>query len=177
MKAIDNNQFATWPGLTSSIVHQHLPKSPATDKGHLKWLRQNIWSTKPNRTKREEEITTMISQHNDIYPKWEYFQEENKTNFFCFAAIADMIEGTIYTNNTGKFPVRSIENVIYIFLLYNFNSNAILVKTLKTLDTKHSSQHSKNHLIISPRKVSAQSSMSLTTLSQNPSHNSLKKKT
>ena len=35
-KAINAGYFATWPGLTSELVHKHLPKLLATAKGHLK---------------------------------------------------------------------------------------------------------------------------------------------
>ena len=33
--AIDNNHYATWPGLTFQMVHKHLPESLATTKGHM----------------------------------------------------------------------------------------------------------------------------------------------
>ena len=49
-KAIDAGYFATWTGLTSELVHKHLPKSLATAKGHLKQDCQNIRSTKPSIT-------------------------------------------------------------------------------------------------------------------------------
>ena len=47
-KAIDAGYLATWPGLTSGLVHKHLPKSLATVKGQLKQDRQNIRLTKPS---------------------------------------------------------------------------------------------------------------------------------
>ena len=50
VKAICNNQFATWPGLTSALVYKNLPKSDETVKGHLKQQRQNVRSTKENDT-------------------------------------------------------------------------------------------------------------------------------
>jgi hypothetical protein len=34
-KAIDNNQYVTWPGLTTKAVTHHLPKSMATAQEHL----------------------------------------------------------------------------------------------------------------------------------------------
>jgi hypothetical protein len=37
-KAIDNNYFITWPGLTSQAVRKHLHKSEATSMGHLHML-------------------------------------------------------------------------------------------------------------------------------------------
>ncbi|KAL7466035.1 hypothetical protein ACHAXS_006328 [Conticribra weissflogii] len=46
IKAINNGQFISWLGLTSTAVRKHLQPSPATDKGHIKQLCQNIRSTK-----------------------------------------------------------------------------------------------------------------------------------
>ena len=57
VKAIENNQLTTWPGLSSYAVRKHLPdSSPATDKGHMKRQRKGIRSTTkipPTKTKKE----------------------------------------------------------------------------------------------------------------------------
>ena len=49
-KSINSRYFAKWPGLTSELVHKHLPKLIATAKGHLKNDRKNIRPTKPSIT-------------------------------------------------------------------------------------------------------------------------------
>jgi len=46
---------------------------------------------------------------------------------FCFAALADMHTGTMYTNGTGAFPVQSFRNMQYVFAAYCYDLNAILV--------------------------------------------------
>ncbi len=69
-------------------------------------------------------------------PAREEFKEDNKTNMFCVAAIDDAITGTIYSDNIGRFPMQSLEGALYLFLLYDYRSNAILVKPLKTMDHK-----------------------------------------
>ena len=56
---------------------------------------------------------------------------------FCFAALADVNEGTIYTDLTGKFPVRSHKGNQYIFLTYVYDDNAILVRPLKSRHANH----------------------------------------
>ena len=48
-KSIDQGFFATFPGLTTALVKQHLPKSVATQKGHMKMARKNVRSTKSTR--------------------------------------------------------------------------------------------------------------------------------
>ena len=44
-KAIDAGFFATWPSLTSNLIHKHLPKSIPTVMGKIKRARQGARST------------------------------------------------------------------------------------------------------------------------------------
>jgi hypothetical protein len=78
IKAIDNNQFTTWPGLTAKAVQQYLPdSSPATDKGHMKRQKQGIRSTKMKLHDKLEKIETA----RDMNPP----QEKVSTNhLFCY---------------------------------------------------------------------------------------------
>jgi hypothetical protein len=46
---------------------------------------------------------------------------------FCFATLADATTSTMYTNLTSAFPVRSFKNMIYIFVAYIYDLNAIIV--------------------------------------------------
>ena len=49
LKAVHNNQFVMWPGLTVKSVKKYLPdSSQETDKGHMKRQKQGIRSTKEN---------------------------------------------------------------------------------------------------------------------------------
>jgi hypothetical protein len=49
---------------------------------------------------------------------------------FCFAALADLHIGTMYTNGTSAFPVRSSRNMQYVVVANIYNLNAILVRAL-----------------------------------------------
>jgi hypothetical protein len=51
---------------------------------------------------------------------------------FCFAALADSTTGTMYTDLTSAFPVRSFKNMIYIFVAYIYDLNAIIVCPMAT---------------------------------------------
>ena len=46
IRAINNNNFISWPGLTPQLISKHLPKKIATVQGHLKSERQGLQSTK-----------------------------------------------------------------------------------------------------------------------------------
>jgi hypothetical protein len=58
-------------------------------------------------------------------------QETNTINhIFCWAALADQIDGTTYTDLTGRFPTMSLENKQYIFVAYDYTTNAIIVRAI-----------------------------------------------
>ena len=46
VKAIKNNYFSTWSGLTADLVLRYLPKSEFNSYGHLRQLYKGTWSTK-----------------------------------------------------------------------------------------------------------------------------------
>jgi hypothetical protein len=48
---------------------------------------------------------------------------------YVYAATIDA--GQIYTDQTGRFPVVSSKGNKYIMILYDYDSNAILAKTIK----------------------------------------------
>ncbi len=49
---------------------------------------------------------------------------------FCFAMLADVITGTMYTNITGAFPVHLFKSMQYIFVAYVYDFNAIIVRAM-----------------------------------------------
>jgi hypothetical protein len=51
-------------------------------------------------------------------------------DMFWFAALADLHTGTMYTDLTGTFPVRSFRNMQYFFVAYIYDLNAILVRAM-----------------------------------------------
>ncbi|KAL7506634.1 hypothetical protein ACHAXN_005126 [Cyclotella atomus] len=58
-------------------------------------------------------------------------QEANEVNhIFCWAALADQIDGTTHTDLTGRFPISSMESNQYVFITYNYTTNAILVRPI-----------------------------------------------
>ena len=50
-KAVNNNHFTTWPGLTTELITKHLPPSIATAEGHLNKERRGLQSTKQTKSK------------------------------------------------------------------------------------------------------------------------------
>jgi hypothetical protein len=102
IKAINNNQFASWPGLTADAVRKYLPNLTATAKDHMKKTPAGVRSTRP-----KPPIITIAAPPNvaippnakiklvnpnnndDLFTK----QEINDANhIFCWAALADQVD-------------------------------------------------------------------------------------
>ena len=94
IKAINNNQLLTFPIIKKDIV-KILPFSTATQKGHMKRLPQGFRST---RTAKPVDPYPL----EDMNPS---LQENTPCQMFCAALLANKLEGTIYSDLIGKFPV------------------------------------------------------------------------
>ena len=75
-----------------------------------------------------KEKLEVIDMERDIHPP----VEQDKINHI-FISIAKVYkkDGTVYVDNTGNFPIRSIEGYIDIFILYDWTKNAILAALIK----------------------------------------------
>jgi hypothetical protein len=110
-------------GLTQANVKKYLPKSTSTALGHLDQKRKNIQSTKNKMnddTKPETE--SPIANHTD----------EGITAHQVFTTVTNIETGKIYTDQTSKFPVLSSRGNKYLFVLYDYDSNAIMAEPIKS---------------------------------------------
>ena len=114
LQAIKNGDLKSWPGLTQSLVKQFLQDQPATALGHLRQERKNLQSTNlethddnftpptiPTRT--HETICTIID-----------FRQKEKA----------------YADLTGRFPFVSSKGNQYFVVVYDYDSNLILVEVI-----------------------------------------------
>ena len=121
--AIKAGYLKTWPGLTVPLVNKWLPKSMATAKGHLDQQRRNIRSTKRTDTsddqteEREETMDRGITTH---------------LAFVTVETVDTAPQGKIYSDITGRFPTQSSQGNKYVYVLYDYDSNAIMVETLQS---------------------------------------------
>ena len=51
------------------------------------------------------------------------------------AVLADMNDGTIYTDISGRFPTRSYRKMQYIFVCYAYQPNAIILEPMKSRES------------------------------------------
>jgi hypothetical protein len=91
-------------GLNLALICSYLPCSTATHKGHMHRHRSCTASTCNNHANivlAWDEVGQMCPPHKACAVK----------DTFCFAALADATLGTMYTNITDAFPVRSFKNM------------------------------------------------------------------
>ncbi|KAL7551824.1 hypothetical protein ACHAWF_015016 [Thalassiosira exigua] len=119
LKAIKGGNFASWPLLTEEAVRKHFPESDETKQGHMKGIKQGIRSTK---TKKEPttvtledgtELTMPLRKHHDVYLRVEEARE------------------TMYTDQTGAFPVQSRRGNRYVMILCEMDNNVIMSAPMK----------------------------------------------
>ncbi len=101
--------------LTECNVQKYYPKTTKTAKGHLNQTRKNVRSTKGKATPLE----TCNTSH--LHGK-KVHDVDTQTY---------MVRKTMFSNQTGQFPIRSLCGNKYIMVMVEFNSNAILVEPIK----------------------------------------------
>ena len=108
LEATERNFFATWSNLTPQVICRYLQSSVATAKGHLNQQRQRC--RKPFK---EETTPTPITT----------------CTHTTYAAILDPKQptGNSFSDLTGRFPIQSNRGANYIFVLYDYDSNAIII--------------------------------------------------
>ena len=115
LKAVKNGNFIGWPGLTSNNTTKHLQETEHTAKDHLDQHRMNLQST----------INQQVVDH-DFHPI-QTAQVTNETIAFIIDP-KQLKKG--FFDLTGRFPYTSSRGNNYIFVLYDFDSNAILATPL-----------------------------------------------
>ena len=123
-KGIDNKHLRSIPGLTHDLIHKRIQPSTATDKGHIRRVKQGIQSTR-NTTKAKQDARLEVADMNPIHHVC------TTHDMFCFAALADANIGTIYTDLLGPFPARSFTSMQYICVEYVYDINTILARPMQ----------------------------------------------
>jgi hypothetical protein len=98
LQAVKDGHLITWPGLTEDAINKHLKMTPATGMGHMNQRRQNIRSTS------KEPIEKQPTPDTDLGTK----------THLMYAVVVD--QGQLYTDLTGKFPVRSSKGNSYVMV-------------------------------------------------------------
>ncbi len=57
-------------------------------------------------------------------------------NILCFGAFADKVTSVMYNNLMGNFPFMLLDGSVCFFVIYHYETNAILVAPIANLDDK-----------------------------------------
>jgi hypothetical protein len=113
LQAVKDGHLITWPSLTKDAINKHLKLTPDTAMGHMNQRRQNIRSTSKAPIEKQPTPDTYLS---------------TKTHL-VYAIVVD--QGQLYTDLTGKLPVRSIKGNSYVMVCYVYYCNCIKVIPMK----------------------------------------------
>jgi hypothetical protein len=111
LQAVKKVHLITWPGLTEQAMNKHLEMMPATAMGNMNQCHQNIRSTSKfsiTSDMEDEAITTAGLG--------------SKTHL-VYAVVID--QGQLYTDLTGRFPVRSSKGNWYVIICYSYDCNYV----------------------------------------------------
>jgi hypothetical protein len=114
LQAVKDGHLITWPGLTEDAINKHLKLTPATAMGHMNQRRQNIRSTSKAPIEKQPTPDTDLG---------------TKTHL-VYAIVVD--QGQLYTDLTGKFPVRSSKGNYYVMVCYIYDCNYVKVIPMKS---------------------------------------------
>jgi hypothetical protein len=114
LQAVKDGHLITWPGLTEDAINKHLKLTPSTAMGHMNQRRQNISST--SKTPIADEPTADKNLGTKTHP--------------VYAVLVD--QGQLYTDLTGKFPVRSSKGNSYVMFCYVYDCNYVKVIPMKS---------------------------------------------
>jgi hypothetical protein len=103
LQAVKDGHLITWPGLMEDAISKHLTLTPATAMGHMNQRRHNIRSTS------KAQIETQPTPDTDLGTKTQ----------LVYAVVVD--HGQLYTDLTGKFPVRSSKGNSYVMVCYIYD--------------------------------------------------------
>jgi hypothetical protein len=112
--------YATWPGLMTTLIAKHFPDLDKMQKGHMKGQRKGVRSTKvkpPVHIKIEP--TTETSPNLTI---------AKKNNIFV---VFYKLSNTVHTNQTGTFLLISQQGYHYIMVGIYLDANYIFCKLMK----------------------------------------------
>jgi hypothetical protein len=62
--------------------------------------------------------------------------DESIANIFCFGTFTAKINGVVYNNLTGNFPFMSLDGSACFFVMYHYETNALLANPIANLDNK-----------------------------------------
>ena len=112
-----------WPQLTRANISKYVTETQGTHMGHMQRIRQNLRSTRKKVA---------------LYPQYletegiDIEQEKKCGEVYLMVLEIRRMNGTIYTDLTGAFPVISTRGNKLLYIAYSYNANRILWEPIKS---------------------------------------------
>ena len=127
LKAIKTGFYRSWPGLTYSNASKYCPAAVPTTKGHMTQVRQGVRSTKQKTTVHKKQ------EQEEMEPEGTEPPDNDSGNNLTVKVFH---QSKLYTDDTGRFPVKSRAGNQYIMVAYH-SSNLILAQPFASRKDKH----------------------------------------
>ena len=121
--AVRTGNYSTWLGLTTKMIHRHLPDSNETIRGHLKGQQQGIRLTKQKVLNKLFEMAATSLQSATL--KAPIVKHSDK-----FMFIEDL-SNIIHLDQMGGFPYRSQRGNRYIMVAIHLDANYMFTELMK----------------------------------------------
>ena len=157
--AIQRNAYASWPGLTKHMVHRHLKVREPTVLGHMNASGSGTETTKKKEKDKygEEKMECILAEENNSLEKLVpgILQSRERQVGVHLILFGDL-KGYIATDLCSVHPTMSNCGMKYILVLYDYDSNTILAKTMKTnkgqaITTAYKTLHMELNMPASPQ--------------------------
>jgi hypothetical protein len=125
LNAIKTSNCYSFDGLTYSNATRYCPDADKTILGHLAQQRQNVRSTKPCPPALNPALLLPV-----IAPK----EPELPSNEVHIRVVPI---SKLYTDDTGRFPIKARSSNQYVMIACHANGNLILQQAFKTRSDKH----------------------------------------
>ena len=115
--------LSRFPRSNVGIINKHLLPSLATAQGHLNQERKNLQSTR--------ELPAIVNNNANTHNSNDTTTNAPTTST-GYTRITVLPAEKSYSDQTGRFPKRSSRGHQYIFIFYDYDSNAILAEPIKS---------------------------------------------
>jgi len=117
LTSAQHGNLITFPSTTPDNIYRHFPESDKTQKGHMKQTKQGVRSTKADAMLGFQQKPGV--KHKDVH-----------------LLIFDATEKSMYSDQTGNFPITSAQGNKYIMVVVELDGNYIDCKPIQSRKAK-----------------------------------------
>ena len=126
-----------WPLLTKANISKYVTETQATHMGYMQRIRQNLRST---RKEVPLYLQNLETEGIDIE------QEKKCGEVYLMVLEIRRMNGTIYIDLTGAFPVTSARGNKLLYIAYSYDANGILWEPMKITNDSEMSRVLKQYM-------------------------------